>query len=480
MRREFFSLFHFFAVFPILYALALPLHAQDQPVTISSNKWVPVSLPFRPTEITATATTFWVCGADEMIARSSDGGHTWKVVHKNPDGEVLLAINFSNEKNGFAAGTNGRFLSTNDAGESWKSWDSDSESTLDLSFADDQHGLRKTLSAAEITSDGGQHWAAIPFPPAGSTFRPPFHVLGIAALSASNLAVEFAQSYGEHIYFSTTDAGRSWKSTRLNDTYAGSLYVHGDEYWSYGVEYVDRQNRGGYGVGVALHSIDGENWSRGARPPHEFSSCAAQGCILDTGGYVDLSGPQPRFATLPADSEPAPRWSLADGFICAVGVTLECASAIPSETPGPLVRPNRPIAQAVALGLTDSVANCLFCTLTSFPLAKNRLRQVPVAASNGPGAARTMYMPGLNAELELEFVVRKDGSVDRVRVKDAPKKEIEAAVLSDVQNWLFVPPRENGTHVERKMIVKLDVHCMAFPDNDEATCAPRFPIAPQQ
>jgi len=89
-----------------------------------------------------------------------------------------------------------------------------------------------------------------------------------------------------------------------------------------------------------------------------------------------------------------------------------------------------------------------------------------------------MFMPGLNVELDVTFLIRKDGSVDRARVKGAPVKEIEASVLSDLNSWLFVPPRENGTPVERDTKMKLDVNCFAFGDNDEATCSPRFPALP--
>jgi Photosynthesis system II assembly factor YCF48 len=458
-------------------------HAQNQQSAGSPNKWQPVTLPFRPTAITATATTFWVCGADEMIARSSDGGRTWKTIHQNADGDVLLAIDFADERVGFAAGTNGRFLFTNDAGATWRTWTPDSQSTLALSFTDDHHGIRQTPADSQITSDGGEHWSAIPFPPEGSSFRPPFRVLGIAALSASNLAVEFAQSSGEHIYFSTTDGGKSWKAARLDNIYAASLYVHGGEYWSYGIEYVDRENHGGHGVGVALHSTDGEHWLHGAPSPKEFYGCAPAGCILDTGGFADLSGAAPKFASLPTDAQPSRQWALAGESICSVDATLQCASAAPSAAPSSIVLPNRPIAASYVIGAyspdATPIANCLVCALTPFPLPKNKLGQTEVMVNRGTGPPQKMYMPGLNANVEVELVIRKDGSVDRVRVDGAPEKEIKNAISADVQSWLFVPPRENGAPAEQKTKIKLNVNCMAFGGNDEATCSSRVPPPPK-
>jgi hypothetical protein len=49
----------------------------------------------------------WVCGADELVASSDDGGKTWHVVHSSPVGSVLLTIGFANEKFGYAAGSGG-------------------------------------------------------------------------------------------------------------------------------------------------------------------------------------------------------------------------------------------------------------------------------------------------------------------------------------------------------------------------------------
>src|SRR5208282_3267512 len=101
----------------ILSTFGAGAQTQAPPTPAPTNKWQPVFLPFRPVNITGIADTLWVCGADEMIAQSSDGGRNWKLMHQKPDGDVLLTIYFANEKIGFAAGTNGRFLSTNDAGE---------------------------------------------------------------------------------------------------------------------------------------------------------------------------------------------------------------------------------------------------------------------------------------------------------------------------------------------------------------------------
>lgn len=49
-------------------------------------------------------------GADEMIAKSDDGGKSWQVKHQKADGELLLTIVFPTGLYGFASGSNGVFL----------------------------------------------------------------------------------------------------------------------------------------------------------------------------------------------------------------------------------------------------------------------------------------------------------------------------------------------------------------------------------
>src|SRR5579863_1063451 len=107
---------------PFLFAvfwLCVSCLAGDQPPT-SANNWTVVASPFRPVNITAQSGILWVCGVDEMILSSRDGGVTWETKHQNPDGEVLLDISFLNEKVGHAAGTGGLLLSTDDGGQTWK------------------------------------------------------------------------------------------------------------------------------------------------------------------------------------------------------------------------------------------------------------------------------------------------------------------------------------------------------------------------
>jgi hypothetical protein len=70
------------------------------------------------------------------------------------------------------------------------------------------------------------------------------------------------------------------------------------------------------------------------------------------------------------------------------------------------------------------VHGCLSCR----PLSKKLLGQVPVTANLPGGQPREMYLPGIKGTMEVEFLVRKDGTTSQVRAKHSPNKQVEAAV----------------------------------------------------
>lgn len=120
------------------------------------STWKTVSLPSRPMNIESNGNALWICGGDEMIAVSKDGGLSWDMKHRKAHGEVLLRIGFVGEQVGYAAGTHGLLLWTNDGGDNWTNFDSHGKTIRDVSFSDDRNGLRTVDSRVEITHDGGE------------------------------------------------------------------------------------------------------------------------------------------------------------------------------------------------------------------------------------------------------------------------------------------------------------------------------------
>jgi len=175
-------------------------------------------MPFRPTSLTDSGDTLWVRGADEMIAKSDDGGRSWQVKHQKADGELLLSIVFADRLHGLASGSNGAFLRTTDVGETWISSSLRTSTINAIAFADDRNGMLQTGLSAEMTDDSGAHWS----PVTGFETDPPkkdyFEVLSFARLNANRAAIALHQKEGENYFFVTQDAGKTWKTIHLDNT----------------------------------------------------------------------------------------------------------------------------------------------------------------------------------------------------------------------------------------------------------------------
>src|SRR5229473_402837 len=139
-------------------------HASDSPrSTTLSTAWHSISLPFRPVCIASDGNVLWVGGVDEMLARSQDGGETWRA------------------------------------------WKAGPERVIDVVFTDASHGLRRTLSGVEITEDGGTHWSDVSVMKTDEGVRPFSNILGIAAVDAAHFALLLKMTQGENIFLSTQD-----------------------------------------------------------------------------------------------------------------------------------------------------------------------------------------------------------------------------------------------------------------------------------
>ncbi len=455
----------------ILPACGLRHQTQGPRVAMASQGWRPVPLPFRPIYVTSIADTLWVCGTNEMLAKSGDGGQTWQVKHQKADGEVLLRVHFVGEKTAYAAGTNGLILRTKDGGETWTSQNSGSETILDISFGDDRHGIRHTRSAIEITDDGGVNWIPIATPTSNDELKRFKIAFAVTALDSSHAAILLKEgSYGDQVFLITADGGKTWSTTYIPNVGIRSLVVHNGQYWAFGHEVIEKDKPGGgYGVALAIHSVDGMNWLHGARAPNEFSDCNAQGCILWDGAIVQLYDEKPRFSALPPDGSLTRVWATAQGSVCSVGPALKCASAKPSDAPPPRPEMNRPIGFGPGINGWNPPSGCLICAFDRFRLPQNLLGEVTVTVNPG-SHARAIHVPGIQSVVDVDFLVLKDGTVGQVQVRHAPAREIESAISENIRGWVFDPPRQNGTPAERNQNMKVRVSCLAFGSNKEASC----------
>src|SRR5579863_227373 len=141
----------------LLLSLTITSAAEEKPPTA----WNSHDFQFHVLNTTAVSGSLWICGTDEAIAVSSDDGQNWEVRHRTPDGNSLLNIDFVNDSFGYATGTGGIFLTTEDGGKTWLSRSVGRDTILQASFSDSQHGIIRTRGSLLFTPDGGQHVSVV-------------------------------------------------------------------------------------------------------------------------------------------------------------------------------------------------------------------------------------------------------------------------------------------------------------------------------
>ncbi len=413
----------------------------------AANSWQTISLPSRALNITSHSDVFSVCGTDELIASSTDAGKTWQIKHRQTDGEVLTHIGFINGKIGYAAGSNGLLLWTQDGGDTWKPTPSDSELPIRVSFADGLHGLRSTRSGVAMTADGGATWQRITAMKSIKDLEKFTYVGGLAALDANHCMILLMQgALSAWRFFATADAGKTWTVAEIPSIGLRSLVVRNGEYWAFGHEVIEKDKPGGgYGVALALHSADGKHWEHGVRSPKEYIECNAQGCLLWDGAIVDVFHNKPIFIIVPTAGALTNKWAAGGGNVCSVGDDLKCASATQSET-----LPARP---------TDNVQGWLRSWSSPEPEEPGCIRcSYPrfLAGANDAGSLPDPRRMAL-ANVNVYFRIRKNGTVSDVSVTRAPTPEVESTVEEIAKHWLFEPVLRDGVHVEQQREIRLQL-----------------------
>lgn len=417
--------------------------------SINKSKWQNVSLPFRPINITAINNNLWICGLNETIAVSNDGGASWKVQHQKQDGEVLLNIAFSDEKTGHAAGTGGLILSTTDSGQTWTAHRG-GPTIQSFSFAGAAAGIAEVDGHVSLTADGGAHWQEVVAMHTDPKVQPFSEVESVAALNPTHFAIALHQPEGENIVLSTVDAGKNWTPLHIANTFAGTLIPHDSEYGAFGIEYLGREHdpSGGYSAPVALHSQDGLNWKHGIRASTEFDGCTAQGCSLHYGVLEVLYGNTEKIWSLPQDLSLSRKWAMVGDNVCMVDSGLKCGKAIPSEIPQPMPD-NGPINIQVGPE-KPFVEECLDCHFSQLPFPKNLARR--------PAAIKSAT---------VTFMVRRDGSVSNIEIKGIPIQAMAEEIAHQISGWLIAPAHQGLDTVAAHKQIDMSILCF-----------PGFPGAP--
>ncbi|MFZ0520406.1 MAG: YCF48-related protein [Candidatus Acidiferrales bacterium] len=414
----------------------------------SASEWHSIALGARPLNITANRDAIWACGADELIANSTDGGKTWNVQHVVKGGAVLLAIGVAGEGFVYAAGTGGALLFTKDGGKTWTRMIVPASVVYAASFSDDRHGLIQTPHTIYRTSDGGTSWEPVKIDLSSDALKGFPYVRTLVALDANHMTIVMSQ--GNAAYYAdkllvTKDGGTTWKPIDIPSTGLTSLSAFNDEYWAAGVEVIEKDKPGGgYGVPVVLHSADGESWHHLIKwAPKEFSACNSQTCLFGDNAGVDFRAASPQgYWMFPSEKAVTARWAVAHDGICSIAVDLKCAALT--------------LTSAMPANASDSPIPTL---LSPPPLDAPSTQAVQCIACDVEKVIVTEDYQGI-AEVELRIKIALNGLVDEVEVTHATKPAIGDRIASQVRNWIFVPYEKDGVVHPAVTNVKLRVQAI--------------------
>lgn len=433
--------------FRILLSLLLSAAAFCDETSVAD--WQVKSLPFRALNVTSVGSALWVCGTDESVATSLDGGEHWLIKHQKPNGGALLSIGFADERFGYAAGSSGSLLTTEDGGETWNAHSAGKEAILQTSFSDTKHGLIRTSSSLLFTVDGGSNWSEVSSGQNSEEIKSYPYTFSLVALDSSHMAIMMkngsAQYHGQG-FLMTGDAGRSWKFLNIpNVTLYSFLRVDG-KYWAVGTEVIHKdQPGGGYGVPVALYSSDGEKWEHSnhdlaACRLHMCVTCTSTGCLSVNGTVTNFFSDKTSYKGFSPSRELTAKWALAGSAFCIVGSGLKCTSvksvAEPAESDlaSPTAMTAGPLGVPRAQGLS-----CIICPIERI-------------------AIDDKVQGSYNVKLALE--IAPNGTVKAALAEGAPTPGIKTRIEQQAQDWIFEPYLKDGVAVSVKMNTSIHINVM--------------------
>lgn len=384
-------------------------------VKLSTAAWTQVALPEMPLGVVAHDGVLWVCGAQEMIAASADGGRTWTLRHENPGGEMLFGISFVDDHAAYAMGSGGIRLQTLDGGAHWKNLRS-TVAVRDIQFTGLKYGFGIFNGMLLSTTDSGWHWNESLVK--GDRLHDDRAQELVAldqrhAVAWLNFTTLVPKPAG---LVATSDGGQHWALSRLAPTLtAGGVVVQQGKYHLYASDRADAQHP----RQVHLISSDGSDWQDAAAPPVAYTDCARQGCRTPD-GWVGLTGGLPAYYRLPTLTAFTHEWASAGSTVCQVGEYLECALATAEAVPGVGAAP--PPTATVD-------PSCQAC----------------------PDPTPT---EGLDGEVEIWIAIDSQGGVSQPQVIEATWAALVAPSLKAIRRWRFHPARHQGVTVPSRAVMQ--------------------------
>jgi hypothetical protein len=421
----------------LLLSCTIPSVGQEKPV----SAWNAHDFEFRVLNTTASSGSLWICGTDEAIAVSSDDGQNWEVKHRTPDGNSLLNIDFVNESFGYATGTGGIFLTTEDGGKTWLSRSVGKDTILQASFSDSQHGIIRTPSSLLFTADGGQHISVVSDGQNADDIKHFPYTFALVALDPAHMGImmkDGSAQYDGQRFLISSDSGKTWAITLIPDSTIYSFVRIGGRYWAVGTQVIGKDKPGGgHAVAAAFYSSDGEKWTHAnsdvsACQLHMCVACNQEGCFSSNGMITNPFHEKTTFSEFPSNAALTSKWSKSNSALCFVGSNLQCASLKQVGQAKNEEGPPSPVAVSFGPVGAETITGpqCILCQMDRLLIDK------------GAQGAFT---------IKLTITIAKNGTVTNVESDGAPTPEIKARIEQQAQQWLFEPYRKNGERVNVRL-----------------------------
>jgi hypothetical protein len=409
--------------------LLLVVFAHGQTSTLLSA-WQDTDPGFRALAITSSNGNFWVAGVGGAIASSPDGAH-WQIKRPKVSGQgTLVGIEFATKDFGYAYGTGGTLLTTEDGGNTWIPRNVISESILLASFSDSSHGLFRTRESVYLL-DGGDTPQIIS-QPAETMKRFPYTPF-LVALTPDKVAILLSEGpYSESGFLSTTDAGKTWNFYDPPSTGVASFLRVDGKYWATGHEVVGKDKPGGGGsVPLAMSSDDALQWTHATSDIHpchweNCSICTTDGCLASANLLANFFKQSTEYFLIPK-GDLGSKWAAVQGRICTIHQRVSCAvlgKATDLELAPPLPKP---LEQSIPpLGTQTppgSTLRCMACALE------------PVYIDNKVQGRFTVH---------VALQIGTDGTVESVVIQNAPNDPLRQKLQAQIESWLFEPPQRDG------------------------------------
>jgi hypothetical protein len=421
------------------------LTASAQTVTKPApESWQTSNPGFRAIGITSTASTFWVCGPGENIA-SSDDGLQWTMKHHlDAGGALLLGIGFSSHKVGYAYGTAGTILTTEDGGETWVHHKVGDDTIIAASLSDSSHGLLRTKpSLLYLNGSDTPHPIS---EPADVIKRFPY-TPSLAVLTAQKMGVVLSEGqYAAAGFLTTVNGGETWTFYGPPSTGIKSFLNVAGKYWTTGHEVVGKDKPGGgYGVPMAMSSDDGVHWQH---TDHDIRACHWENCGLCTSAGCLASGTllmnffdsDTTYASIPKGNLTA-KWAATKETICTIHDGVSCAKLVTAsnvqatpEIPQPFEQYLPPLGTKASTG---GLLQCVSCALEPVYVDEKIQGRFPI---------------------QVSLVIRPDGTIESVTIEKAPSDSLQHKIEGQISEWLFEPPTKDGQPVRASTKLNLNVN----------------------